>query len=302
MTELWIPITIAAAFLQCVRTAIQKQLKADLSTNAATFTRFFYGLPVAVVYVAGLLAFAGMTLPPINPTFLGFALLGGICQIIATSLLIYLFGLRNFAVGTTYSKTESVQTALFGIVILAEPVSAGGLFAIVVSMTGVMVLSIVKSQTGWTRLFTAWTDRAAVIGLLSGAFFGVTAVSIRAAALSLGEVEAWIAAAYTLLWVIGLQTAIMGVYMAWRERSQLPLVLSTWRRSGLVGVTAVLGSIGWFTAMTMQNAAYVRTVGQIELVFTFLVSYFVFRERSSASEVVGILLIVAGIILLLNFR
>ena len=61
----------------------------------------------------------------------------------------------------------------------------------------------------------------------------------------------------------------------------------------------MLGSAAWFTAMTLENAAYVRAVGQIELVFTLVASYFFFRERSTALELVGIVLIVGGIVILL---
>ena len=70
----------------------------------------------------------------------------------------------------------------------------------------------------------------------------------------------------------------------------------------MVGITGVLGSAGWFTAMTLQNAAYVRTLGQVELILTFLASHYLFRERIRKLEVIGVLLIVASIVLLLNVR
>ncbi len=60
----------------------------------------------------------------------------------------------------------------------------------------------------------------------------------------------------------------------------------------------MLASIGWFTAFTIQNAAYVRALGQIELVFTFAASAFFFRERTNRVEVPGISLVVAGILIL----
>jgi uncharacterized membrane protein len=63
-----------------------------------------------------------------------------------------------------------------------------------------------------------------------------------------------------------------------------------------------MGSACWFSAFALQNAAYVRTLGQVELVFTFIASYFFFKERSSRAEIGGIVLIVTGIILLLQFR
>ena len=47
----------------------------------------------------------------------------------------------------------------------------------------------------------------------------------------------------------------------------------------------MIASAGWFTAMTIQNAAYVRALGQIELVFTFAASIFLFHERPNRIEV-----------------
>ena len=52
--------------------------------------------------------------------------------------------------------------------------------------------------------------------------------------------------------------------------------------------------------MTIQNAAYVRTLGQIELVFTFIVSVLFFRERPTVLEVFGILTVIGGIVVLLQ--
>ncbi len=61
----------------------------------------------------------------------------------------------------------------------------------------------------------------------------------------------------------------------------------------------MLGSVGWFTAMALQNAAYVRAVGQVELIFTFLTSVIVFKEKVTVNEVFGTVLIVGGILVLL---
>jgi drug/metabolite transporter (DMT)-like permease len=302
MIELWVPITLAAAFLQCVRTAMQKHLSGILSPNAATFIRYFYGVPVAALYLAGLLIFTDFDLPGLNPVFALHCAVAGLAQIVATSLLIQLFSLRNFAVGTTYSKTEAVQTAIFGIVILGEPVSTGGFFAILVSMAGVMLLSWVRGQAGAAMPLGLWTDRGALIGILAGGLFGITAVSIRAAALSLGGEGFLLQAAFTLAVMTVFQTLVLSVYLALREPSQLFQAISTWRRSALVGLFGVLGSICWFSAMTLQNAAYVRTLGQVELVFTFIASAVFFKERSTRLEIGGILLIVLGVVLLLNFR
>ena len=297
--ELWVPVTLAAAFMQNLRSALQKHLKGALSTSGATFCRFVYAVPLAIVYVMLLGEGYDLEWPTPNPRFALFAVLGGVAQIAATALLVYLFSLRNFAVGTTYSKTETVQTALFGLLILGEPVSPAAALAIAISLTGVMAISVARSALTPRNLLLGWTGRSALIGVLSGTFFGVSAVSYRAASLSLGGDGFLMQAAFTLACVLVFQTALMALWIRVREPGELTRVARAWRVAAFVGVSGMLGSAGWFTAMTLENAAYVRALGQVELVFTFIASWFFFRERSTGLEVGGVLLVVAGILLLL---
>ena len=297
--ELWIPVTLAAAFMQNLRSALQKHLKESLSTAGATFCRFVYAVPLALAYVTLLGEGLGFEWPALNPRFALFAMLGGVTQITATALLVYLFSLRNFAVGTTYSKTETVQAAVFGVVILGESVSPAAAIAIGVSLAGVLFISVAKTRLTFANLILGWTGRAAFIGVLSGTFFGLSAVTYRAASLSLGGEGFLMQAAFTLACVVVFQTAVMAVWIRLREPGELTRVMRGWRIASWVGVSGMVGSACWFTAMTLENAAYVRALGQVELVFTFIASYFFFRERSTALEILGILLIVAGIVILL---
>ncbi len=300
--ELWVWITIAAAALQAARTALQKQLTGALGTNGASFARFLYGFPLALMYGLALAGWAGFDWPAPNVSFFAYCLTGGVAQILATSLLIHLFTLSNFAVGTTYSKTEAIQTAIFGVAIFGEPLGIAAFIAIVFSVVGVVVLSLQPGRLSGRSIVAVWGGRAALIGLTSGALFGVAAVSIRAAALSLGGDGFLMPAAATLVTITAMQTAIMGVYMVWRERENLWAVFRLWRTAALIGCMGVLGSAGWFTAMTLQNAAYVRTLGQVELIFTFIASRYVFRERIRLREIIGIVLIVGGILVLIQQR
>lgn len=149
---LWIPITIAAAFLQNLRSTLQKKLTGEMSAMGATYVRFAYGLPVAVLYLAGLVFFTGATLPDANTTFLAYAALGGLAQIWGTVLLVTIFAWRNFAVGNTYSKTETIQTALFGAIVLGDLLSLGAFLAILVSLAGVVVISMAQAKLTARRL------------------------------------------------------------------------------------------------------------------------------------------------------
>ena len=181
--EIWVLITIAAAFFQNVRSAMQKHLKGRMGTTGATFVRFGFGMPFALAYMAILAFVLARPLPVPNSAFFLWAVVGGVAQIAATFLLVYLFSFRNFAVGTAYSRTEPAQAALFGLVFLGERASAGTLVAIAVSVVGVMVISVARSVVSVRSLFTSVLTRTAGIGLMSGTFFGISAVAYRSASL-----------------------------------------------------------------------------------------------------------------------
>lgn len=302
MFELWVLITLAAVVFQTARTALQKHLTAALTTSSVTFVRFLFGTPLALLYLGVLLFVAEAPAPEPNTRFVLLAVIGGMGQILGNFLLIRLFAHRNFAVGTTYSKTEAMQTALFGLVFFGEALSLAGFGAIVVSVFGVLMISVTHDRATLRGFVGGWTSRVAMIGLASGAGFAVAAVAIRAASLSLGADGFLVPAAFTLVWVTGIQFLIMGVYMLIREAGQFREIFRNFRFSFLAGLSGVLGSIAWFSAMTLENAAYVRTVGQIELVLSLLTSYLIFKERSTRFEIIGMTLIVIGIVILLRYR
>jgi len=299
---LWIPLTIAAAFLQNLRSTLQKQLTGEMSALGATYVRFAYGLPLAAVYLWGLIAFTGVELPEANFLFLIYAAVGGLAQIWGTVLLVALFAYRNFAVGTTYSKTETIQTALFGIIVLGDHLSLGAFAAILISLAGVIAISIAQSKLTAGAFWRSLGEKPTLMGIGSGACYGIAAVCYRAASLSLERPDFLVAAAYTLVAVLIIQTVVMTVWLRWRHPAELAAAFRTWKVSSLVGVAGALASMGWFTAMTIQNAAYVRALGQIELVFTFASSHFLFREKTNALELTGIALVIGGILLLIFVR
>ncbi|MEC9243777.1 MAG: EamA family transporter [Pseudomonadota bacterium] len=296
--ELWIPITIAAAFLQNLRSVGQKHLKGVMGTTGATFVRFGFGMPFVLVLWLLLHSAAGYDLPEIHGTFLAWTLLGGLGQISAQFLLIYLFSFRNFAVGTAYSRTEPAQAAIFGLVLLGEMAGFGALIAIAVTVIGVMLISVARVPMSWGNLFRSLVSRTALIGLASGTLFGVTAVAYRAASLSLGGPNYLMQATTTLAVTITFQTVIMLAWMLWRDRAEVGRIAKAWKPSLFVGFVGAAASLGWFTAMTLQQAAVVKALAQIEMIFTFASSVFFFREHINRTEVAGCLLIVAGIVLL----
>mgnify|MGYP001828169787 CR=1 FL=1 len=297
--ELWIPLTIAAAFFQNLRSAMQKHLKGKLSTLGAGYVRFVYAAPVALVYFVAVVWYEDLPPPEISAAFLTYALLGGICQIMFTVFLLWLFSFHNFAVGTTLSKLETIMVAIFGLILLGDELTGMVMLAIAISSIGLVVMTAGQEKMNLANLWRGLWRLPTLIGLICAAWLGASVVLFRAASLSLDHESYLLSASFTLLVVLVIQILIMGLMIAVREPEQFKRVIAHWRPATLVGLSGGLASIGWFSAFTLQNATYVRALGQIELVFTFVATLLFFREKVSRAELAGIALITAAIILVL---
>ena len=301
MFEGWVWWTLLAATMQSVRTAGQKQLAKSVSPMTATLVRYLYGLPFAVLYVAFLFSdemIVSGCLPAISPgvTFYISGFIAGVLQIVATVLLIRLFGLRNFAVGSTFVRSEILLTAIIGIFLFTEQVTSVGWIAMLICVVGLVVISVAKSG----KLTSVW-DRSGLYGLGAGLAFALTSLFLRQASLSLELPSATQAAGLTLLYMVLLQTVLCLAWVCITRIDELKRVVGLWRASLFIGFTSLAGSAGWFTAMTLQSASYVKTLGQIEFLLTLAISIVYFKEMPTSKELVGMCLIVAGAVLLLFY-
>lgn len=290
----WIIISIAAAAFQTLRFMLQKALSMGaLSAGGATLARFFYSAPFIIALASGYLWWSGADWPGYGVRFWAYALTGGLTQILATWCVVALFAHRNFAVGITFKKTEVVQTAIVGFVLLGDRVSMAGMAAILLGLFGVLVLSDNPGGGGGLRRFT---NRAAGLGLLSGAFFAVSAVTYRGATLEVASDDPFLRAVLALAAVTLSQTLAMSLWLRWREPGQLGRVVAAWRTAVWMGITGMAGSLCWFTAFTLMNAAYVFAVGQVEVIFSILASVLFFGEKIARKEGLGIALVTASIL------
>ncbi len=296
MLESWIFWALLAASMQSVRTAGQKYLTGHISALGATLVRYLFGLPFVALYLGWLVYRGDPFLPELNSTFYVCAVIAGLLQIGATILLIRLFSLRNFAVGSNYIRGEILFTALIGTLVFGEMISVPGWIAILISFSGLLVISL--GHTG--KLSSLW-NRSAAYGLGAGLAFSLTSLLIRKASLSIGINDPMLSAAITLTFMVTMQTMITLPWVVLKDSKELGVIFHHWRPSLFVGITSIIGSAGWFTAFTLEKAAYVKTLGQVEFITTLFIAVLYFKERPTRSEITGMLLIVSGVILLLQF-
>ena len=269
-----------------------------MGTSGATFVRFGFGVPFALLYWAVLIFGFGYDLPGLSLVFAIWLIVAAAAQIGATFLLVHLFSLRNFAVGNAYSRTEPVQTAVFAFVLFGVQFSVSAVLSIVFAVIGLMVISVARSELTLRSVAFALIGRTALIGLGSGTLFAVAAVGFQTAARSVQSDDFIVQAATTLAIGILFQSALMLVFL---EKEELSRVRSAWKPSLLVGFIGATATFLWFAAFTLQEAALVKVVAQVEMLFSFAFSVFIFRESINAMDIGGCVLIVSGISCLILF-
>lgn len=299
MAWAWIPITIGAALSQTLRNAAQRHLVTDLGTLGATLVRFLYGLPFAVLWLA--VVWGVLAPPAVAPleggwTFVAWTAFGAVAQIVATACLLRAMAERNFVLGIAYSKTEVIQAALFGLVILGDRMTWLTVGATLCATAGVLLVSLPAGGRSIRLLLSGWTAPAALSGLASGAAFALSAVGYRGAALDIAAAGPAASAAVILVVAQAIQTILLGGWLLARNPGVVLAVLRAWRLSLAAGFLGALASALWFTAFALESLAHVRTLGMIELIFGFVLSARLFRERFSTAEQIGLLLLSLGLL------
>jgi drug/metabolite transporter (DMT)-like permease len=295
---MWIPITLAAATFQILRTSRQHELRGVLSTAAAGFVRYAYGAPLALALSVVLFGGFGRDVPSIPGRFWPIITAAAVCQIVATVALLRSFKLRDFAVGTVYSKSEVLIVAGLGAVGLGTPLEPLGWLGAVLVTVGVAWLA---SEGSLVRLLRRAGDPAALMGLVAGAGFAGAAIGIRAASRALTDAPSFDRAVLTLTILLVVQTAFNVAWFLATDRQEIVATVRAWRPALLVGVFSLLGSIGWAWAFTLESAAKVRTLGQVELIIAFAIAHVTLGERHSRVDLLASATVMLGVVVVTLF-
>jgi drug/metabolite transporter (DMT)-like permease len=291
---LWAIFTVLAAGGQTLRNVMQKELTATVGTFGATMVRFLYGLPFALLFLGVVLFATGERLPAINGRVFVWVLFGALTQIIATALLLAAMREKSFVLITALNKIEPVHVALFGLAFLGDKLTLPLGAAIVIATLGVLIMS-------WPQKGAELGVRPVLLGLFAGAMFGASAVGYRGAILTLEHPHFVVAATTILVTGLLVQVIAQGVYLVLFDRDTLKALARAWKPSIVAGFMGAFASQMWFLAFALESAAKVRTLALVEIFFAGLVSRNLFKQGVASREGLGILLIVIGVVILLNW-
>ena len=296
LSLLWIPVTLLAAGLQTARNLTQRSLIEAIGIVGATQVRCLDGVPVALLFLLAVCLAAGAVPPAADARFLAYTAFGSLTQIGATALMLGAMRERSFAVTTAYIKTEPVQVAIFGALLLGDPLGAGKFASVLLATAGVVLVSWKPGE----KLAAAGL-RPMLLGLAAGACFAFSAIGFRAAILSLPEGGFVLRATTTLAWGLGISTVVLVSYMLLADRAALVASLRSWRKSLFAGFLGAAASQFWFIGFALTSAANVRTLALVEVPLAQMASRRLFAEGTSPREMLGMAMIVVGVGALLWF-
>jgi drug/metabolite transporter (DMT)-like permease len=292
MNFLWVVFTVVAAAGQTARNAMQRELTASLGAVGATHVRFLFGFPFALLFLSAAVFFTHAALPRPVPLFWLWIVAGALTQIAGTALMLMTMTERSFVVTVAYLKTEPLFVAGLGLIFLHDPLTPGMAAAIVIATAGVVLISLRMGAE------TSGGVRPALHGLASGAMFAISAIGYRGGILALHLPGYVLPATFALAVGLSVQAAVLSAYLAATNPSVLRAIFRLWRPSLFAGFMGAAASQFWFLAFALATAASVRTLGLIDVLFAQMVSHVLFRQRTTVREAAGIVLLVAGAVLL----
>ncbi|MEL7295204.1 MAG: EamA family transporter [Pseudomonadota bacterium] len=279
----WILFTLGAVVMQTVRNALQSKLSGAVNTSGVTLSRFILAPPIALVYLLILYSSSASQVPEFSGSFIAVVLCASLLQIAATSLMVILFKQKNFAIGAGLAKSEALVAGVVGMLFFGSYLTPLGWAGIVIGAIAVFVLSSGNRLHGISV-------KTMVIGLACGTCFALTSLLVREASHML-NVQHTVAAAWVLLWVLCVQTISLSGYIALTKPFVFRQLTNAKKQVLAISTVSCLGSICWFTAMALQHVALVKTLGQLEVLLTLVLSHYWLKNAVTKREIAGLLLI-----------
>lgn len=301
--ELWGILAIAAALAQTTRNAVAQTLSSRISPALNSWSRFTFCLPFAGL--ACLLTIARSGMPHLPGAFFGFCLATAATQLLGNVALVAAFREGSFGEAIVFHKLEVILTAIVGALFFAERPSVLGWVGIVVCAVGVVVINLARDSGGqlWRRALHL--GRAGSLALLCALLLVLASFALKEANRIISESNAKIpiggfdAPVQTLFHTTWMEVSLLSLWITMREPDSFRSVGRYWRRMSLVGSTSFAASLCWFWAFSLTLVAYVKAVGQIEVIFAVALGIRVLGERTLIRQLPGVLMVLMGIVLVL---
>lgn len=290
----WAVFTILAAAAQTARNAMQRGLTARVGVAGASWARFIFALPFALISVSVVMTLERGT-PTFDSGYSAWLLPGSLAQMLATGTMLLAMRDRSFVTVIAYTKTEPIQVAVFALVLLGEHLTPIKTAAVLLGTVAVMLFSWPRQRGDVARDL-----RSAGWGLLAGAGFALAAVGYRGAITHMQGVGFVSAATLTLALTLCIQTALSLLWLLIANRDALRKLFTAWRQSVPAGFAGALASQFWFLAFALQAAPAVRTLGLIEVLFAQLASWRLMREKMARREWIALAMLLAALVAILG--
>jgi len=298
--ELWVALAVGAGLAQTTRNVVAQSLAARISPALNSWSRFAFALPLAAA--ACLLTMVESGIPTLPAPFYGFCLLTAVSQLLGNITLVAAFRAGGFGEAIVFHKLEVILTAVVGALLFAEIPSPLGAAGIVLCALGVIAINLARESADrrWRRALHF--GRSGRLALLCAALLVVASFAIKQASGLVAEANDWItpgsfdAPVQTLFHTTWMEVALLSVWVAAREPGGFRPVRLHWRRMMLIGGTGFVASMGWFWAFSLTFVAYVKAIGQIEILFAVLLGIRVLGERTLIRQLPGVLLVTIGIV------
>ncbi|MEZ9405642.1 multidrug transporter [Vibrio sp. 10N.286.48.F5] len=291
MSFSWVAFTLLAAFSQSWRNAFQSKLSGTMSVAGVTLARFIWAGPIALIYLYTLYQWQPVSAPDFSGEFVFYIVAAAIMQILATGLMVMLFKLENYAIGAGLAKCEAPVSAVLSVLFFGTALTLTGWVGVLIGTLGVLIMS---SASGWRSL----SPKVFLLGMACSTAFALTSLWVREASLSIGLPFPH-SAAWVLFLVISLQTVIICTYLFFRERDTLRLIFKKSKLVIMTSLASVIGSLGWFSAMSLQAVPYVKTLGQVEVIFMVLISYFWLGQSIARKDILALILLSIAAVLVM---
>ncbi|MEZ8930564.1 MULTISPECIES: multidrug transporter [unclassified Vibrio] len=291
MSFSWIAFTLLAAFSQSWRNAFQSKLSGTMSVAGVTLARFIWAGPIALIYLCVLYQWKPVSTPDFSGEFVFYIIAAAIMQILATGLMVMLFKLENYAIGAGLAKCEAPVSAVLSVLFFGTALTLTGWIGVLIGTLGVLIMS---SASGWRSL----SPKVFLLGMACSTAFALTSLWVREASLSIGLPFPH-SAAWVLFLVISLQTVIICTYLFFRKRDTLRQIFKKSKLVVMTSLASVIGSLGWFSAMSLQAVPYVKTLGQVEVIFMVLISYFWLGQSIARKDILALILLSIAAVLVM---